>query len=192
MKVKNKNDLVTCILLTIMPAAIVMCIAFFVHVIDEVRMSEAHTDVEVVYEQEQVLEEHDHSAEEEVIINPEELEMLAIVIYQEAGSDHICDDCRRMVADVVLNRIADTRFPNTMFEVLTAKRQYGTMYIDGIVWPDRASNPGEEDAVNRAYAIADEVLHGVHSELYGNGYIWQAEFEQGSEGFWHCNIYFGK
>ena len=130
--------------------------------------------------------------EEEQEINSEELEMLSCLIYREGGGDAVCDECRRRIADVVLNRINSDEFPDTMYEVLTQKRQYGTMHYDGITWPERASKPEEAHAVERAYRTAEDVLSGNHSELYGNGYIWQAEFEQGSSGFWHCGIYFGK
>lgn len=121
-----------------------------------------------------------------------EREMLACVIYQEAGGDAACDECRRRVGDIVLNRIADPRFPNTMLGVLTAPSQYGRFHWTGVVWPGRATNSVEAHAVERAYRIADEILAGQHSDLYGNGYIWQAEFVQGSGGFWHCGHYFAK
>jgi hypothetical protein len=121
-----------------------------------------------------------------------ELEMLAIVIYQEAGGNKQCDDCRRRVADIVLNRVADHRFPDTIEEVLTQKKQYGRLYITGIKWPKRAQYDSEKDAVTRAYRIAEEVLNGQHSDVYGEGYIWQAGFKQGKDGFWHCGHYFGR
>lgn len=124
--------------------------------------------------------------------NDDELEMLACVIYQEAGGDAHCDDCRRRVADVVLNRIADPRFPNTMYEVLTAKSQYGRFYWTSIVWPDRHTDPYEKNAVERAYRIAEEVLNGRHSELYGNGYVWQASFTQSDDNIYCCGHYFGR
>lgn len=131
-----------------------------------------------------------------VEIDPQELEMLAAVIYQEAGSNECCDECRRMVADVVLNRMADDRFPDTILEVLTQERQYGRYHWTGVVWPERASLESEASAVERAYRIAEEVLRGEHSDLYGQGYIWQAEFIQGEDivscdcgGSW---IYFGR
>lgn len=126
------------------------------------------------------------------VIDPDELEMLACVIYQEAGGNGSCDDCRRYVADIVLNRVADDRFPDTMYEVLTAEGQYGRLYWTGIKWADRASNPGEADAVARAYRIAEEVLSGQHSKLYGQGYVWQAGFKQGTDGFWCCGHYYGR
>lgn len=130
--------------------------------------------------------------EEIPVVNQRDLELLACVIYQEAGGDECCDDCRRRVADVVLNRVNDERFPNDIHSVLVAPRQYGKFSQTGVVWPERAKNPNEVDAIARAYRIAEEVLLGQHSKLYGQGYIWQAEFKQGKEQFYHCGHYFGR
>lgn len=132
----------------------------------------------------------------ETIVNPDigfsDLEMLAIVIYQEVGGDAYCDDCRYRVADVVLNRVASERFPDTLYEVLTQKSQYGRLYWTGIKWADRANDPYEADAVARAWNTAVDIYAGNHSELYGKGYIWQAEFIQGTDGFWCCGHFFGR
>lgn len=122
----------------------------------------------------------------------DDLGLLACIIYQEAGGDAACDDCRRRVADVVLNRVAHSSFPYTIHGVLTQYAQYGRMYWTGVVWPERANNPYEAAAVERAYRIAEEVLSGHHSELFGKGYIWQAEFIQGQENIYCCGHYFGR
>lgn len=121
-----------------------------------------------------------------------EAEMLARVIYQEAGGEQYSDLTRMRVADVVLNRIADPRFPNTMYEVLTAPCQYGMYSVTGIIWPERASNPNEAASVANCYQIATAVLNGSHSDLYGNGYVFQAEFEQGYDIIYADGTYFGK
>lgn len=121
-----------------------------------------------------------------------ETEMLACVIYQEVGGSKHCDECRRRVADVVLNRVADSRFPNTIEKVLTAKNQYGRFYWTGIKWADRHTWPGEKKAVEKAWKIAREVMAGNHSDLYGKGYVYQAGFKQGKSGFWCCGHYFAK
>ena len=121
-----------------------------------------------------------------------ELEMLAIVIYQEAGGSKHCDECRRRVADVVLNRVASKHYPNTIEKVLTQKSQYGKLHWKGIVWPSRAKNKYEKKSVERAWRIAEEVMNGQHSDVYGKGYVYQAEFKQGKSGFWCCGHYFGK
>lgn len=130
--------------------------------------------------------------ETEIEIDEHDVELLACVIYQETGSDSICDDCRRRVADVVLNRVEDDRFPDTIEKVLTKKGQYGRYYYTGVVWPKRASYAVEANAVERARRIAREVLEGEHSEIYGEGYVWQATFKQGKSGFWCCGTYFGR
>lgn len=156
----------------------------------EIRIVEPEIDIS----EEEIEVEIEEPVEEEIEVDPEELELLACVIYQEAGADYCCDDCRRRVADVVLNRVEDDRFPDNIQDVLTQKRQYGRYYWTGVVWPERAKNDCEKHAVERAYRIAEEVLKGEHSELYGEGYIWQAEFKQGT-GVVHCDqckIYFGK
>lgn len=127
-----------------------------------------------------------------VEVDPDELEMLACVIYQESGGNGSCDNCRRYVADVVLNRIEHPDFPDTMYEVLTQKDQYGRLHYTGIKWPERAKYDVEKEAVERAYKVAEEVLSGHHSELYGQGYIWQAGFIQGSDGFWCCDHFYGR
>lgn len=108
-----------------------------------------------------------------------ELEMLALVIYQEAGGDACSDDTRRMVGTVVMNRIADDRYPNTMQEVITQEAQYGRLYWTGLVWPQRASNPEEAHAVERAFTIAEEILLGERA--LPEDVVYQAEFQQGTE-----------
>lgn len=120
----------------------------------------------------------------------EELEMLALIIYQEAGGDACSDETRLMVGTVVMNRIADNRFPDTMYEVITAKAQYGRLHWTGLVWPERASNPGEAHAVERAYTIAERILQGERA--LPEDVVYQAEFQQGTEvvaqqdGFYFC------
>lgn len=124
--------------------------------------------------------------------DPDDLEYLACVIYCEAGADSISDETRRMVGDVVLNRVDDSRFPNTIEDVLLQKSQYGRFHWTGIVWPSRSDSDAEKHAVDRAYRIARELLTGTHSALYGQGYIWQAEFRQGTEQIYSDGIYFGR
>ena len=125
-----------------------------------------------------------------------DLELLAITCYTEAGGDNCCDLCRYRVCDVPLMRRADPRYPDTLEGVLTQPKQYGTFSETGVVWPARASEPGEAHAVERAWAVAEDVLSGNHSDLWGKGYIFQAEFPQGNDpdsriyceqcGMWYC------
>lgn len=120
----------------------------------------------------------------------EELEILALIVYQEAGEDRVSDDTRRLVAQVFLNRVNDSRFPDSFYEVATAERQYGRLYWTGIVWPDRASSQVEAHAVERAYKIAQEVLES-DKPICPEDVIFQAEFVQGDiyaeqDGMYFC------
>lgn len=122
-------------------------------------------------------------------IDLDDLELLACAIYTEVGGN--CEDCLRYCGDVILNRVDSPKFPDTIYEVLTQPGQYAK-FKNGVNWPSRANNPNEAESIERAYRIARELMEGKHSELYGNGYIWQATFKQGTEGFWCCNEYYGK
>ena len=120
----------------------------------------------------------------------EELEILALIVYQEAGGDRVSDDTRRLVAQIFLNRVNDSRFPDSFYEVATAKRQYGRLYWTGIVWPERASSQAEAHAVERAYKIAQEVLES-DDPICPEDVIFQAEFVQGDiyaeqDGMYFC------
>ena len=120
----------------------------------------------------------------------EELDILALIVYQEAGGDKVSDDTRRLVAQVFLNRVDDSRFPDSFYEVATAERQYGRLYWTGIVWPERASSQAEAHAVERAYKIAQEVLES-DEPVCPEGVIFQAEFVQGDiyaeqDGMYFC------
>lgn len=143
-------------------------------------------------------QEHDIVPLEDVEPMPEkpytedELEALALVIYQEAGSDACSDATRYMVGAVVLNRVASDRFPDTLEEVLLQERQYGLLHWTGLVWPERASRPGEAHAVERAYRQAAELLDGTVTDVLPEDVCYQAEFVQGVEvvaqsgGFYFC------
>ena len=120
-------------------------------------------------------------------------ERLAIVIYQEAGGDDVCDMCRYRVGDVVLNRVKDPRYPDTIEGVLTDDKyglQWGLLSVTGVVWPEKANNPGEAAAVQRAWDIAADLLEGNHSDLDGS-YIFCSEYKQGSDAIYCDGIYFG-
>ena len=147
----------------------------------EEKPTEAVTEPIEVTEETTVAEATEVTEVTEPVISYSEkdLEYLAIVIYQEAGGDNFSDDTRLKVGTVVMNRVADPRFPDDLHGVLTQERQYGLLHWTGVVWADRAKNPGEEHAVKRAYECAEQILMGYRS--FGEDVIWQAEFPQGSE-----------
>ena len=139
----------------------------------------------------------DTGEEPKLTYSQEELDMLALVIYQEAGADTCTDKVRQMVGEVVLNRVADDRYPDTMEGVLTQVMPsgygaYGRLHWTGIVWPERASYASETHAVDRAYDIAEKLLSGSVERLLPEDTVFQAEFAQGTEvveqdgGFYFC------
>lgn len=119
----------------------------------------------------------------------EELELLALVIYQEAGGDTCSDETRLRVGCVVLNRVDHPDFPDTIYDVVTEERAYGELYWTGPVWPKRASWEGEADAVARSYDIAERVLEG--ERVLPEDVIFQSEYIMGeivaySDGMYFC------
>ena len=125
-------------------------------------------------------------------ISDSDVELLAIAIYKEAGADDISDETRFMVGDVILNRVDSEYFPNTIYDVLMQPGQYNTFSWEGIHWPEQDYSRANHNAIDRAMDISRRLLSGEHSELYGRGYIWQAEFEQGTDIIYRDGIYFGR
>lgn len=153
--------------------------------------SDKQTEVEQC-EQEVAESDMDVQAEAKPVFTDDELEILALIIYQEAGADYCSDATRQMVGEVVLNRVNSPMFPDTMYEVATQKAQYGRLSKTGIVWPDRAHTEEELHAVLRAYNIAEDLLNDSVVRYLPSDTIYQAEFKQGTEvlvqadGFYFC------
>ncbi len=124
--------------------------------------------------------------------NPRHVEFLAIVIYQEVGSNCWDDESHFMVADIVLNRVEDERFPDTIHEVLTARNQFGRFHWTGVVWPPKHKHPVEQQEVARCKDIARRALSGEHSHIYGKGYVWMAKFRQGRDHIRKANMWFAR
>lgn len=107
----------------------------------------------------------------EVINEPKyteyELDLLARVIWSEAGSDWLTDEHQRAVASVVINRVNDERFPNTINDVIYQKGQYGCV-SNGMI--NRTPN-------QRAYDNAKYVLE--YGITIPSNVVWQSQFKQG-------------
>lgn len=102
----------------------------------------------------------------------EELDFMTAVIYYEAGADYCSDEWQLMVGSVVMNRVNDSRFPNTIQEVLTQEGQYQP-FQDGIHLPQNV----EKKVIERAKKNAKKVLEGYRN--CPKTVVWQAEFVQG-------------
>ena len=99
----------------------------------------------------------------------EELDMLSRIIHAEAGSDCISDEHQQLVGMVVINRINDPRFPDTMEEVIMAKGQYDCV----------RNGSYYQQPSKRAIENAKKVLNGEVEAP--PDMVYQAEFPQGYE-----------
>lgn len=88
----------------------------------------------------EIVEEKQEKQEEivEITISDEEWNMINLCVEAEAGNQDLKG--KRLVADVILNRVESDRFPNNICDVITQKYQFST-YWDGAM--DRAE-PSEE------------------------------------------------
>lgn len=104
-----------------------------------------------------------------------ELDLLAAVIYYEAGSDECSDRHQQLVGQVVVNRMNSDEFPNTIYDVITQVKpniQYST-------YKNVVRDAGNRDIIpQRCYDNALTVLNG-DVECPDN-IVWQANFKQGS------------
>lgn len=101
----------------------------------------------------------------------DELNLLAKIIWAEAGSDWLTDEHQRAVASVVINRVNDNRFPDTIKDVIYQEGQYGCVY-NGMI----NQNPNQ-----RAYDNAKYVLE--NGSVIPEDIVWQSTKPQG-EGVW--------
>ena len=111
--------------------------------------------------------------EEELFIEPiigevetlpyteEELELLAHLIFAEAGSDWCSDKMQQYTGSVVLNRVNSSYFPNTLKDVIYQPGQYSVVKSGAI---DKTPN-------QRAYDVAKFLLE--------NGSVFQSQHTQG-------------
>lgn len=97
-----------------------------------------------------VAEEVSAEPEEELaepLATQEEIELLALCVMAEAEGE--CEYGQRLVIDVVLNRVDDPHFPDTIYDVIYQKNQFAGMY---------------GDRITRCY-VKDELVQLVKEEL---------------------------
>lgn len=104
--------------------------------------------------------------EVKTIIDEKKLMMLASLIDLEAGSNWCSDEMQQGVGSVVLNRIKDDRFPNTMEAVIYQPGQYAT-----------AKRVAKHIPTERAIQNAMIVL--TQGSIFPESVVFQANFIQG-------------
>lgn len=80
----------------------------------------------------------------------EELDLLARLIYSEGGIESY--ETQLKIGSVVMNRVDDPYFPNTIREVIYQRNQFSVTFtrINGVLMIDR---PADEEAKKAAYEI---------------------------------------
>ena len=101
------------------------------------------------------------------VVDEEELELLAHLIFAEAGSDWCTDELQQYVGSVVLNRVASKYYPDNMYDVIYQKGQYSCTW-NGMI---------DYEYNDRAYECAKFLLE--NGSMLPENVIFQAEFEQG-------------
>lgn len=110
-------------------------------------------------------------------------EWVALVI-TEAGDQS--DECQRAVASVVLNRYHSPYYPNTIHGVITQHGQYEPVikgktdyYIDVM----ENNEPISEEKFEEFERALENVLYVIENgnTLPGDDYVYQAQFDQGSD-----------
>lgn len=119
------------------------------------------------------------TTEPEPAYTEDDLFCMAAAIYNEAGGDDCSDETRRMVGYVILNRVKDSRFPDSIRAVLEQHSQYSPFYLTGVKFADRSTLPQEQHAVERAYRIAEKVLEAENIPIPST-VVFQAQFKQGT------------
>lgn len=84
------------------------------------------------------------------------LEMMAACVEAEAGNQGLYG--KRLVADVILNRVDSDRFPNDIVSVISQRNQFST-YFDGAM--DRVTEPSEETIK----AVQMELEHRIDTKI---------------------------
>lgn len=117
--------------------------------------------------------------EEELFIEPiigevetlpyteEELELLAHLIFAEAGSDWCSDKMQQYTGSVVLNRVTSSYFPNTLKDVIYQPGQYSVVKSGAI---NKTPN-------QRAYDVAKFLLE--NGSVLPSHVIFQSQHTQG-------------
>lgn len=112
--------------------------------------------------------EHIEELQTGVLVNPDDLEILARIIYGECGSDYLPDEMQIATGSVFLNRVNGDIFPNTFKEVAFQDGQYSCTNQGSGYWLE----PNQ-----RAYDNARFLL--INGSQLPENVIFQAQFKQG-------------
>ena len=97
--------------------------------INIIELAKSKAPVEEIIEEETTENNTEEITEEETIksyISEDEMNLIALVVMAEA--DGQCEEGRRLVIDVILNRLDSSIFPNTVYDVIYQPEQFACMW----------------------------------------------------------------
>lgn len=93
----------------------------------------------------------------DLYLRPEEEDLLARVIWVEARGES--DEGQQAVAEVILNRMMDSNFPDTLQGVIFAEGQFRSIEFLKDAEPEQAQYDAIEKALYGPYILPEEVVH---------------------------------
>ena len=116
----------------------------------------------------------------------EDVRILATTVYYEAGGT--TEEMRQYVAQVVLNRVADHRFPNTVYSVVAQPGQYAGDYVTA-----SATQAIKDKDARNGTNYYNTCVNSAKKAMMGkvdmpSNVVFQANFTQGS-GIWKAIYY---
>lgn len=117
-----------------------------------------------------VLEEPTEITEVETLpIDESDYILLCNCVAHEAGANAIPVYDKALVVEVVMNRVMDTRWPNTVYEVITQRKQFtgSSTYADLGTYSHKVSDQVKE-AVDLYFADPSQFNHG-YTGFWGDG-----------------------
>jgi hypothetical protein len=130
--------------------------------------------------------------EEDVeVVYVDQTEALAMgidaVISSEVKGEWVSDTTMIMVGNVIMNRTNDSRYPDTVDQVLMQPYQFSCFNATGMIWVGRAAN--DTEFRSRCMAAAEAVMNGERMLNYGVVYVsgsQQGTVEAQLDGLYFC------
>ncbi len=119
----------------------------------------------------------------------EDIRILTTTVYYEAGNT--TEQLRQYVAQVALNRVADSRFPSTVKGVITQPGQYSKKYA--LAQTAEALQKQDAQKGTYTYAVCENSVKQAMMGMSGmpSNVVYQANFTQG-KGVWKTVNYSSK
>ena len=103
----------------------------------------------------------------------EEIDLMAACVYFEAGNQSM--EGKRLVADVIINRVESNRFPGTVREVLSADGQF-------VTWDDICKSSPEDIPIDCYGAVLSEIEAFESGEMLDKQYFGKSMYFFSSNG----------